>query len=361
MKRIQYLDGHRGIAILLVVFYHLFSRWNEILPYGDSFSNIVFEQGFLGVQLFFLISGFVILMTLDRENSLPSFMYKRWLRLFPAMLICTAFILFTSDIFNSRPAGEVNLLDVAPGLLFIEPNWLEKLIGVPFSSLEGAFWSLYVEFKFYLIAAFLYFVVKDKKLTFLLFGLFLLSIISQFLNQFYDSKIIYVVYALSTHLSLSFFGWFAAGTAFYLFYKGQDYKWLFCGFLMAVVSSILLYKDNYQTMISAVAISIFFTLSFVSVLIQRLLQNRLLIFIGFVSYPLYLLHENMMISMSIDMSENFQRLPMLIPPLIAIAVVIAISYFISKYLEVPAKNYCKFACEKLMKLLIQVKKRYSTN
>ncbi|WP_420839686.1 acyltransferase family protein [Colwellia maritima] len=82
MERIKYLDSHRGIAILFVVFYHLFSRWSEILPYGNSFTNIVFNQGFLGVQLFFLLSGFVILMTLERTKSFSSFLYKRWLRLF---------------------------------------------------------------------------------------------------------------------------------------------------------------------------------------------------------------------------------------------------------------------------------------
>lgn len=356
MGRIQYLDGHRGIAILLVIFYHLFYRWSELLPYGDSFSNIVFNQGFLGVQLFFLISGFVILMTLEKTQSLSDFMYKRWLRLFPAMLICTVFILITSDFFSSRPAGDVNTLDIMPGLLFIEPNWLEKLTGVPFSSLEGAFWSLYVEFKFYLIAAFLYFVVKDKKLTFLLFALFLISVSSQFLNLHFDNKIIYIVYALSTHLSLSFFGWFASGAAFYLFYKYQHRKWLACGFIMAAISSFLLYRNDYQTMVSALVISLFFTLSFVTPIIQRFLQVRLLIFIGFISYPLYLLHENMMVSMTINISEKLPNLPMIIPPLFAVCVVIGISTVISKYIEVPTKNYSKLFCEKLVKSLTGRKK-----
>lgn len=358
MGRIQYLDGHRGIAILLVVFYHLFSRWGEVLPYGDSFSNIVFNQGFLGVQLFFLISGFVILMTLERTKSLTDFMYKRWLRLFPAMLICTMLILITSEIFSSRPAGAVNVLDIFPGLLFIEPNWLEKLIGIPFASLEGAFWSLYVEFKFYLIAAFLYFVIKDKKLTFLLFGLFLLSVTSQVLYQYYNNKFIYVIYALSIHLSLSFFGWFASGAAFYLFYKNQHKKWLACGFIMAIISSVILYRDNYQTMISALAISLFFTLSFITPVIQKALQNRLLIFIGFVSYPLYLLHENMMVSISIDISEKFYDSALIIPPLIAISIVVLISYLISKYLEVPTKNYCKAMCGMLMTAISDRKKAF---
>lgn len=349
MKRIQYLDGHRGIAILLVIFYHLFHRWSEILPYGDSFSNIVFSQGFLGVQLFFLISGFVILMTLDRTKSLSNFMYKRWLRLFPAMIISTFIIVITASFFNSRPAGEVVILNTLPGLLFIEPYWIEKLTGIPFSSLEGAFWSLYVEFKFYLIAAFLYFVGKDNKLTFCLFGLFMIAIGSQILNQLYDNKIIYIIYSLSTHLSLSFFGWFASGAAFYLFHKGQQIRWLVCGFMMATISAVLLYWGDYETMLSAIVISLFFTLSFVTPIIQKALQNKALIFLGFISYPLYLLHENMMISMIIDLSYLFNGISLMFISLFSILTVVVISYFISKYLEVPMKNFCQILCEKITK------------
>ena len=60
-NRIDYLDGHRGLAILLVIGYHAYARWPEIVPYGNQFSHIpLFSAGRFGVQLFFLISGFVI-------------------------------------------------------------------------------------------------------------------------------------------------------------------------------------------------------------------------------------------------------------------------------------------------------------
>ena len=79
MQRIKYLDGLRGIAILLVILYHAFggNGYNGVIHYGDSFSNILFFKfGYLGVQLFFLISGFVILMTLEKSKSFIHFMYK---------------------------------------------------------------------------------------------------------------------------------------------------------------------------------------------------------------------------------------------------------------------------------------------
>jgi len=48
-----------------------------------------YKFGFFGVQLFFMISGFVILMSLEKTEGFFHFIYKRWIRLFPALLIAS--------------------------------------------------------------------------------------------------------------------------------------------------------------------------------------------------------------------------------------------------------------------------------
>ena len=64
--RLAYLDGMRGVAILLVLLFHAFARWPDLVPYGDQYQSVpLFRVGFIGVNLFFIISGFVILMTLE--------------------------------------------------------------------------------------------------------------------------------------------------------------------------------------------------------------------------------------------------------------------------------------------------------
>ena len=85
--RIKHIDGLRGIAILVVVFFHAYSRWTNLIEsQKESFLESFFQYGFYGVHLFFIISGFVIIMSLERSEKFFNFLYKRWLRIFPAML-----------------------------------------------------------------------------------------------------------------------------------------------------------------------------------------------------------------------------------------------------------------------------------
>src|SRR4051812_33781688 len=157
-NRIEYLDGHRGLAILLVVAFHAYARWPELVPYGNAYGNVpLFKYGWLGVELFFLVSGFVILMTLENCANAREFLGRRWLRLFPGVCVCSLLIFFTAGVFFERPDGAPSAASLLPGLTFIEWSWWQSALGVRVKPLEGGFWSLYVEAKFYIIATVVYF------------------------------------------------------------------------------------------------------------------------------------------------------------------------------------------------------------
>src|SRR5215471_14772595 len=106
-KRLDALDGLRGVAILLVMgfhyFYHLESSYykSHLYPYGETFSGIpLFQYGYLGVELFFIISGFVIALTLEKSGSPLEFLLRRFVRIWPALLfsaIVTFVLLNWSD------------------------------------------------------------------------------------------------------------------------------------------------------------------------------------------------------------------------------------------------------------------------
>ena len=83
MNRILELDALRGIAVLAVVFFHM-TMGREEAKYG-------FKLGVTGVDLFFIISGFVILLTLEKTKNWRSFLISRFSRLYPAYWICVTF------------------------------------------------------------------------------------------------------------------------------------------------------------------------------------------------------------------------------------------------------------------------------
>ncbi len=334
-SRLQYLDGLRGLAILMVLSFHAFSRWPDLVPYGDQYSDIIFfKGGWLGVQLFFLISGFVILMSLDKCSSIRGFLYKRWIRLFPAMLVCSILVFVTSEVLYERPAGAPKLLYLIPGLTFIEPSWWSKLLGFKVEVIEGAFWSLFVEFKFYVTASFLYFSVGSKKLVFSLLFLFLCAILLKVSVIYSNNQLVTFLNEIIQALSFRQFGWFAAGSAFYIFHKKQKKEWFFLGILISIMSAATVTEDNSLFPIfGAMIISTIFALSLVSVKMQSILESRVLCYFGFISYPLYLIHENAMISMIIKLGHLFPGIPGYLYPIIPVIILIGIAYLVVKYAE----------------------------
>src|SRR5271156_873217 len=103
--RIHFLDGLRGIAITGVLIYHGYGpAYAEFLPFGNRYRDIYpIRFGWVGVELFFLISGFVILMTLEKSRDLFDFAARRWFRLFPAMFVGSLIILAFDRVFAAGP------------------------------------------------------------------------------------------------------------------------------------------------------------------------------------------------------------------------------------------------------------------
>lgn len=152
--RIAFLDGFRGIAILLVIGYHYFSRFardgRSIYPYNDVLASpIIFSHGFYGVMLFFAVSGFVIAMTLERTQGFIEFVARRFARLWPTMLLCSVItwcVLWAWPIYWQK-----NLIDFLPSLTFLDGNLLWGKLSPRLKSdwIDGVYWTLFVEVRFY--------------------------------------------------------------------------------------------------------------------------------------------------------------------------------------------------------------------
>lgn len=334
MSRIAYIDGLRGIAILMVILFHAYSRWADTLYGVDAFTQFpLFKYGYLGVQLFFLISGFVILMTLEKSKNLPGFIFRRWSRLFPAMAICSFIIFSSSNFFYERPNGIPNLIDLLPGLTFVEPYYWNKLLEFNTRNLEGVFWSIYIEFKFYIVAALIYFNFKSKHFVLIIFIFFMSWFTLEHLNPYKYHFFISIFHSITFHLGFKYFGWFASGAAFYLYTKSHKINWFFYGLIISIISSFSEGGIYDGKLWGALLISLFFALSICSLKLQSMMKNKTLLFFGFISYPMYLLHENMMISSSLKLSKNLLATPNYLLPIFPILMISLLSYIIAKKIE----------------------------
>lgn len=333
--RIGYLDGLRGLAIIWVIMFHAYSRWPEYLNFVSKTQDVsIFQYGFLGVQLFFMISGFVIFMTLDKSKNFFEFIKKRWLRLFPAMLIATILIYITSSFFYERPSGIPHLANIIPGLIFTSPSFIELFTGIHINSLEGAFWSLYVEVIFYIFIGCIYFFLGRKYCIPAIFIAFLSVFLTFALSKFGFSQ----PYKLVSALGFSYYAWFIVGCVFYeIISKRQNLPIILIAFISIILTSInalIKYNFDYTLILFYLLVLLLFTLSFYLKSIQLLLSNKILVLIGFVSYPLYLIHENMLISSLIKLEKLQLPYPiMLVMPVLISIFLISISYIIAKFLE----------------------------
>ncbi|AGH73278.1 acyltransferase [Edwardsiella piscicida C07-087] len=137
---IQYL---RGVAALLVVLYHM--RGMISFPVGNipNLGDFLFAQGYFGVDLFFIISGFVIVLSTEKDKSAKSFVIKRIFRIYPLYLFCLcAALLFTQ--------GGYSTSELLRAFLLIQNNYSESAPWFGYSILSVA-WTLSYEFLFYAI------------------------------------------------------------------------------------------------------------------------------------------------------------------------------------------------------------------
>jgi peptidoglycan/LPS O-acetylase OafA/YrhL len=148
------LDGFRGISIILVFIHHLY---HPLLP-----------GGFLGVDMFFVLSGFLITSLLLGEwreygsISLKNFYIRRVCRLMPAVFFLILALAAFALLFQNKAGAEKTFQGIWLTLSYAS-NWFYAFNAVSADNPLGVTWSLAIEEQFYLLfPLFLYFALKNK-------------------------------------------------------------------------------------------------------------------------------------------------------------------------------------------------------
>ena len=151
-------DALRLIAATMVIVHH--TSTFHILPFKPA-ADLNF--GFIGVATFFIISGYLIMMSWDRNPVLTRFMWARVLRIFPGLIAAVAFTAFViGPLLTTLPLGTYFTSSETFRYLFTTDliHLDQSLPGVVFNygypvSVNTPLWTLPVEFKMYLFVAIL--------------------------------------------------------------------------------------------------------------------------------------------------------------------------------------------------------------
>jgi peptidoglycan/LPS O-acetylase OafA/YrhL len=300
-QRLQSLDALRGVAILMVLIFHFFYfsaapfNSHNIYPFKDAFTGVtLFKYGYLGVNLFFIISGFVIAMTLESCTTPVEFLIKRFARIWPALLVW-ALITFEVLYNSSSPFGlerRVAAADFLPSLT-LTPFQLWSGIFPNADYVDGTYWSLVVEVRFYMIAVIIFWLFDKSQFARNMAICAVLAIVSRALLKRVAPQL---EQAFDLALIPSSLPWFAAGALFYSIYKRAMTHisaacWLGLMFCLSVKYSS--FPPEYErSLVTIAAFTIAFYLAFwlISTRLGILASAKPFVLIGTWSYSIYLLH-----------------------------------------------------------------------
>lgn len=281
-RRLRGLDALRGLAALSVVLYHFTTIYQvHFGPYASP-PLFSFINGHFGVELFFCISGFVILGTIERTANLQRFALARFARIYPAYFVCALITLGTLQIANlyfpalSAKAIAINAIMLASfnGTDLIDPSY----------------WTLSYEVLFYAGAAMFWSVLGGRRR---LEWLCLAWLGSSLMGHLYPWVGLH--HRLSVLLNIQYANLFVAGMMLYCLTQGTRTRLTMPALGAALLLTIFPPEFNrghisqpaYAGMIVIFCIAIWV----ISDSGGRFLDLKPLVFLGEISYSLYLVHQ----------------------------------------------------------------------
>lgn len=296
--RLDYLDSIRGVAALLVVLHHTFEWFIKHFEINYPILVNLFETfnlGRFGVLIFFLTSGFLIPWSLKRNTPHPlkNFVIKRFFRLYPAywFSIIPAVIIGTGVGMNIISTDQV----------LLNFTMIHKFLGV--ESVIESYWTLHVELIFYFLCVILFslnLLQNNAYLIMLTIVFSLCAVAVAALGYYYHIRIPVL---MPQGLAIMFYGSLLCN----YFIKKQS-ELLKPLVILTVLYLILLsvadkfyYVDSWLKWFFTHLAAFFM---FFLLITKVKLNNRIAVYLGRISYSLYLLHT-LVINVVFKMFGNF--------------------------------------------------------
>lgn len=268
-KQIQSVELLRGIASAMVCYYHLARGNVDFLP-DQSIVKRSATWGWSGVEIFFVISGFVIPFAMFQKKytirNFLTFLKKRIIRIEPPYIISIVLVVFLNFISTLSPYYRGAPFHIDWPNLFGHIAYLNVFTGGKW--LNDVYWSLGIEFQYYLLIALCYVMIVSDKIYWRLFFM-LLFLLSSFLPLPPNSFV------------FNYSAYFIAGILLFQLVCGViNFNEFFI--YAALIIAFLIYQQG--IMLSAIV--------FITALVI-LFVNKVPAFfryMGLISYSLYLIH-----------------------------------------------------------------------
>jgi len=335
-SRVFAIDLLRFFCALAVVAYHLIfddkGTWGT--NSGQLFTTgvqVVAKYGWVGVECFFVISGFVICMS-SWGRSVADFFISRVVRLMPAYLfavLVTAAVLTLWPLADGRPQ---------PTHVLYHLTFLHPFLGIP--DFDTVYWTLFIELKFYL----LFTIVVHFGLTYRRVVLFcVLWTVASLYAQFAGPWVFFVI------VEPRFTNYFVAGITLYLMYRYGPNLLLWCMLGTSMILSLFFLNGQVEPFNTgrhimsfpvAALITLGFFLLMTAVALGWLswLRWRGLMVLGALTYPLYLMHAQLSRVIIFHFHRSVQ--PVLLLCLLVVGVLV-LAYLVHRLVERPVARYLR--------------------
>ena len=277
--RLAQIDGLRAAAALLVVGFHYTTRYEQVFVHASPLA-VSLPWGHFGVNLFFIISGFVIFMTFDRVRTPSEFVVSRFSRLFPAYW--AAILLSWLTLRIAGPPG----LQLPASEALANAVMVHTYFGV--RSVDGVYWSLAAEFVFYVWMLLLWctgFLARPAAVLAVAPALTLAAALAGRLAS------VPTPHPLEVLFLLRWAPWFCLGMLIHLQTSNRAVSGRLCAALGALCLLAILARESALHALvallgtAAVALAARGRLAW--------LGWRPVVAVGAISYPLYLIHEKL--------------------------------------------------------------------
>ena len=326
--RLRGLDALRGVAVGAVLLHHYTANYARVTERPLD-TTLYLPDGHYGVELFFVISGFVILMTLERCRDAREFAVSRFARLVPAFLACLAISSLAQlwlPIEGMLPLSAPRLL---ANLTMMPKLFLEQPV-------DGVYWTLVHEIGFYFLAGIGFFLAGPRRIEPLCFAWLCVAF-------FCRTGAVDVPFQLWILAGVQYAPHFTLGILIYLWHAGRarPSTLILLGFSLAIcitgpVWSLRPISGPAYILVVAGSAALVAIGSRDGSILGRIAP---LVFLGDISYPLYLLHQNLgyiVIRRLTDWGCGAD-----LAMLGATTFALALAYAITRYLEKPARAWLR--------------------